>query len=84
MPRQALSAVFIFIMIIVGWLPAPAQFRAAESCKPGTPISFYDRGKYGYLTPSGIVIPARFESAYSFFPGLPWSVWQSEAAVRLI
>src|SRR5439155_26013170 len=54
------------LLLLLAFMPA-AYAGDSPGCTSGTPIPFFDHGKIGYLTPSGITIPAAFESGGRFF-----------------
>jgi len=55
--------------ILVVTSPVLAQEYKVD-CQAGTPIPFQENGRFGYLIPSGVVIPAQFDLALNFVGGV--------------
>jgi hypothetical protein len=66
--KMVLTAVGLLLSAGVGSSPLIGQVH--EDCRTGTPKLFGDDGRYGYLTPSGVMIPAQFDWATGFSQGV--------------
>ena len=63
-------AVALLAALLVAHSIAQAQTPAdRHRCRDGTPIAFSENGKWGYLTPAGILIKPQFDVAAPFFDG---------------
>jgi hypothetical protein len=54
------TALFLLSMLL------PVRLFAQTPCEVSGPIPFEDHGKWGYVSPDGIVVPARFDYAGPF------------------
>ena len=62
--------VALLVALVVANSIAQAQIPdERHRCNDGTPIAFSENGKWGYLTPAGILIKPQFDVAAPFFDG---------------
>jgi hypothetical protein len=54
---------------------------AQTPCDSSGPIPFQDHGKWGYISPKGIVIPATFDSAGQFRDGSAIACWPDRCGI---
>ncbi len=60
MVKRMKTALLLLSMLL------PVRFFAQSPCETSGPISFEDHGKWGYVSPNGIDIPAHFDYAGPF------------------